>query len=78
MANEIRKLAEQVSKAAVDIETVIVEMNDESRLVNDALKETVKETGQGMTELQKSKPSFTTINDQVMELNDVIDQIKTQ
>lgn len=78
VANEIRKLAEQVSKAAVDIETVIVEMNDESRLVNDALKETVKETGQGMTELTKSKTSFTTINDQVMELNDVIDQIKAQ
>ena len=49
-----------MSKAAVDIETVIVEMNDESRLVNDALKETVKETGQGMTELTKSKTNFTT------------------
>ncbi|MGM0523217.1 MAG: methyl-accepting chemotaxis protein [Bacillota bacterium] len=78
VANEIRKLAEQVSKAAVDIETVIVEMNDESRLVNHALKETVKETGQGMTELTKSKTNFTTINDQVTELNDVIEQMKTQ
>ncbi len=78
VANEIRKLADQVSKAAVDIETVILEMKDESRLVNDALKETVKETGQGMTELTKSKTNFTTINDQVTQLNDVIEQMKTQ
>lgn len=78
VANEIRKLADQVSKAAVDIETVIIEMNDESRLVNDALKETVKETGQGMAELTKSKTNFTTINDQVTELNDVIEQMKMQ
>jgi methyl-accepting chemotaxis protein len=78
VANEIRKLADQVSKAAVDIETVILEMNDESRVVNNALKETVKETGQGMTELTKSKTNFTTINDQVTELNDVIEQMKNQ
>ncbi|GEM01698.1 Methyl-accepting chemotaxis protein [Halolactibacillus halophilus] len=78
VANEIRKLAEQVSKAAVDIETVIVEMNDESHFVNHALKETVKETGRGMTELTKSKTNFTTINDQVTALNDVIDQMKAQ
>lgn len=78
VANEIRKLADQVSKAAVDIETVILEMNNESRLVNEALKETVKETGQGMAELTKSKTNFTTIHDQVTELNDVIEQMKSQ
>lgn len=78
VADEIRKLADQVSKAAVDIETVIVEMNNESGYVNTSLKETAKETEQGMKELSQSKENFTTINHQINQLSNVIETMKRQ
>lgn len=78
VANEIRKLADQVSKAAVNIETVIVEMNNESGYVNTSLKETAKETEQGMKELSQSKENYTTINHQISQLSNVIETMKKQ
>ncbi|PXW91684.1 methyl-accepting chemotaxis protein [Streptohalobacillus salinus] len=77
VADEIRKLAEQVSDSAVEIQTVVKEMTAESTLVKASLTETELEAEKGMAELKTMQGYFTKINEQIKQINQsvaVVDQ----
>lgn len=69
VANEIRKLAEQVSESAVDIANVIGEMQQESKELGHSLHETFEKADKGVAVIKESANFFADIKKEVATMN---------
>ncbi|MCZ0701792.1 methyl-accepting chemotaxis protein [Natronobacillus azotifigens] len=69
VANEIRKLAEQVSGSAVDIANVISEMQQESKELGHSLHETFEQADKGVAVIKESANFFADIKKEVATMN---------
>lgn len=72
VADEIRKLAEQVSTSAIDIAQVIGNMQQEAARLKTALESTYEQAGRGVEEIQQTVTYFTTIKDEVSNMTGYI------
>lgn len=75
VANEIRKLAEQVSRSAIDISKVIKAMQKESTALESVLYLTAQQTNQGMTDVKDTKIFFDDITAEISAMNQSISDV---
>ncbi|WP_112181256.1 MULTISPECIES: methyl-accepting chemotaxis protein [Paraliobacillus] len=77
VADEIRKLAEQVSLSAVDIAEVINQMQQESKSLAVSLDGAHKQVNKGVTQIKQSATYFSTIKNEVTQMNQRIATVTT-
>lgn len=75
VANEIRKLAQEVSLSAVDISEVIQGMEIEASDLGQSLNATSEKADKGLKEIKDSAQYFEEIKDEVAEMNKGISHI---
>ncbi|GGM22201.1 hypothetical protein GCM10011351_05110 [Paraliobacillus quinghaiensis] len=75
VADEIRKLAEQVSLSAVDISEVINHMQKESESLAVSLDGAYQQADKGVTQIKESAIYFTTIKEEVTQMNQRISSV---
>ncbi|MCM3758004.1 methyl-accepting chemotaxis protein [Sporosarcina aquimarina] len=87
VADEVRKLAEQVSHSVTDISGIVERIQGETKSVSNALAKGYKEVEQGTEQLQLTKGTFNKISKAVLKmdeniktvgnnLNDIVDNTK--
>ncbi|WP_188206870.1 methyl-accepting chemotaxis protein [Alkalibacillus aidingensis] len=74
VADEVRKLAEQVSDSVTDITDIVSTIQNESSVVTESLKGGYKEVEQGTQQIKLTGEKFAGINEGITE---VVDSIKT-
>ena len=62
VADEVRKLAEQVSTSVADITEIVTGIQNESSLVAESLQDGYKEVKQGTTQIKTTQETFAGIN----------------
>ncbi|CQR46765.1 Methyl-accepting chemotaxis protein McpC [Paraliobacillus sp. PM-2] len=72
VANEIKKLAEQVSVSAIDIAQVMSKMQQESNRLQQSLKHTYEQADKGVQDIKESASYFSTIMNEVEGMNNHI------
>lgn len=70
VADEVRKLAEQVSVSVDDITEIVGNIQNESTIVADSLQESYKEVEQGTLQIKKTGETFNQISDAVTNMVD--------
>ncbi|MDL4841855.1 methyl-accepting chemotaxis protein [Aquibacillus sp. LR5S19] len=75
VADEVRKLAEQVSLSVTDITTIVGNIKSESSLVTESLKDGYKEVEEGTSQIQSTGETFAEINSSVKDMADKIQTI---
>ncbi|WP_233879334.1 methyl-accepting chemotaxis protein [Virgibacillus halodenitrificans] len=73
VADEVRKLAEQVASSVTDITNIVESIQNESSIVTDSLESGYQEVKQGTNQIQETGERFNRIEDAV---NDVVSSIK--
>ncbi|WP_425447872.1 methyl-accepting chemotaxis protein [Dethiothermospora halolimnae] len=73
VAEEIRKLAEEVSINVIDISEIIKNMQNESSVVTESLDSTYQQVKKGREQIKITGEYFNNIN---LEINEMIDKIK--
>jgi len=68
VADEVRKLAEQVSVSVTDITDIVNNIQRETLFVSDSLKEGYKEVEQGKTQIESTGETFEGISTAVIEM----------
>lgn len=68
VADEVRKLAEQVSESVTDITEIVANIQSESTVVADSLQDGYKEVERGTTQIETTGQTFGNISDAVMEM----------
>ncbi|KMY52207.1 chemotaxis protein [Peribacillus loiseleuriae] len=68
VADEVRKLAEQVSTSVTDITDIVASIQDESSLVTESLQDGYKEVKQGTIQIETTRETFAGINSAVTEM----------
>lgn len=68
VADEVRKLSEQVSASVADITTIVGDIQSESSAVADSLQEGYKEVEMGTSQIQTTGDTFDTINTALEEM----------
>ncbi|MBS4195714.1 methyl-accepting chemotaxis protein [Lederbergia citri] len=74
VADEVRKLAEQVSNSVADITGIVAGIQNESSIVTDSLQAGYKEVAQGTNQIESTKETFEKISSAVTEM---VENIKT-
>jgi methyl-accepting chemotaxis protein len=74
VADEVRKLAEQVGESVTDITGIVTNIQSETSVVTDSLKEGYKEVEDGMQQISATGEKFDGISTAV---HDVVDSIQT-
>ncbi|MBA9026369.1 methyl-accepting chemotaxis protein [Peribacillus huizhouensis] len=69
VADEVRKLAEQVSTSITDITDIVAGIQDESSLVAESLYDGYKEVNQGTIQIKTTRETFAKINSAVTEMS---------
>ncbi|SHN36078.1 methyl-accepting chemotaxis protein [Gracilibacillus kekensis] len=77
VADEVRKLAEQVSDSVSDITGIVSRIQTESTDVSNSLEEGYSEVEQGTTQILTTQETFTEINDSVKNMVDRMKHITT-
>ncbi|SDB83045.1 methyl-accepting chemotaxis protein [Pelagirhabdus alkalitolerans] len=77
VADEVRKLAEDVSNSVREITTIINGIQTETNTVVNALENGYKEVNEGTTQLAKTGENFTSINDSINQMVAKIDKVTT-
>lgn len=77
VADEVRKLAEQVSSSVTDITGIVADIQDESGDVAESLRDGYTEVKQGTDQVRDTKETFLQIHDAVEEMVNHIDQVST-
>lgn len=72
VADEVRKLAEQVSYSVTDITHIVSDIQNESSDVTESLQSGYKEVTVGTHQIQSTQSTFTEINDAVQEMAEKI------
>ncbi|MGE8080082.1 methyl-accepting chemotaxis protein [Peribacillus loiseleuriae] len=72
VADEVRKLAEQVSTSVTDITDIVAGIQDESSLVTQSLQDGYKEVKQGTIQIKMTRETFAGINSAVTEMTNSI------
>ncbi len=75
VADEVRKLAEQVSFSVQDITKIVVNIQQESNAVVDSLQLGYKEVGSGTKQMEQTEETFNEIFEAVSSMNNDIQQI---
>ncbi|WP_217588136.1 methyl-accepting chemotaxis protein [Lentibacillus saliphilus] len=70
VADEVRKLAEQVSDSVSDITDIVTRIQSESTVVTDSLQIGYKEVEEGTNQIEKTGVKFSDINQAVMNMVD--------
>jgi len=68
VADEVRKLAEQVSTSVADITNIVTGIQNESMIVSESLKEGYKEVTQGTSQINTTRETFEQINLAITEV----------
>jgi methyl-accepting chemotaxis protein len=68
VADEVRKLAEQVSESVTDITNIVNNIQNESNFVSDSLQDGYKEVAQGKAQIQSTGETFEGINGAVTQM----------
>lgn len=68
VADEVRKLAEQVSESVTDITNIVNNIQNESNLVSGSLQDGYKEVAQGKAQIQLTGETFEGINGAVTQM----------
>ena len=68
VADEVRKLAEQVSRSVTDITEIVAGIQNESSLVASALQDGYKEVVLGTAQIESTQETFAGINASIMEM----------
>lgn len=77
VADEVRKLAEQVSHSVTDISGIVERIQGETKGVSDALADGYKEVEQGTEQLQLTKGTFNKISEAVLKMDENIKTVGT-
>ncbi|MBM7542456.1 methyl-accepting chemotaxis protein [Amphibacillus cookii] len=75
VANEIRKLAEQVSHSSVDISNVINGIKEASSLLVQTLNHTASQSHDSLEQIKQTKESFDDIRKQMLAMNQTIEAV---
>ncbi|UOQ83672.1 methyl-accepting chemotaxis protein [Gracilibacillus salinarum] len=75
VADEVRKLAEQVSESVSDITGIVSRIQSESTGVSDSLEEGYQEVEKGTSQILMTQDTFTEINDSVKDMADRMENI---
>lgn len=75
VADEVRKLAEQVSDSVTDITETVESIQSESTFVTESLQVGYKEVEQGTNQIRETEETFVSIHDAVTEMAESITQI---
>lgn len=75
VADEISKLAEQVSLSAVDIAAVINQMQEESKSLAVSLDGAYQQADKGVTQIKESATYFLTIKEEIVQMNKRIETV---
>ncbi|WP_163972076.1 methyl-accepting chemotaxis protein [Oceanobacillus halotolerans] len=73
VADEVRKLAEQVSESVTDITEIVTSIQDETNLVTESLQGCYQEVREGTDQIRTTGEKFNGIRD---ALNDMVDNVK--
>src|SRR5699024_4194813 len=68
VADEVRKLAEQVSVSVTDITTIVTSIQNESSMVTESLEGGYKEVEQGTTQIEATGEKFNGINTSITNM----------
>ncbi|MCT2534398.1 methyl-accepting chemotaxis protein [Aquibacillus koreensis] len=77
VADEVRKLAEQVSESVTDITSIVGNIKNESSVVTESLQNGYKEVEHGTTQIQSTGKTFGAINRAVKDMASNISVITT-
>ncbi|WP_420827531.1 methyl-accepting chemotaxis protein [Amphibacillus cookii] len=77
VADEVRKLAEQVTVSASDITEIVTTIQSESSVVTDTLQSGYKQVEQGTTEMTKTNDKFNEISYSVTDMVGRIDTVSS-
>lgn len=77
VAEEVRQLAEQVSKSVTNITTIVSSIQNESSVVMDYLREGYSEVAQGSSQILKTGEAFSQINNSIGQMLDSLGIIST-
>lgn len=77
VADEVRKLAEQVTMSASDITEIVTTIQSESSVVTDTLQSGYKQVEQGTEEMTKTNDKFNEISESVTDMVGSIDTVST-
>lgn len=75
VANEVKKLAQQVSKLSTDIEGIINEINHEADAVYQSLHQGYDDVTNGLTQIKKTQITFLDIDQSIQEVSHSITDI---
>lgn len=75
VADEVRKLAEQVSDSVTDITETVENIQSESTFVTESLQVGYQEVEQGTNQIRETEETFVSIHDAVTEMAESISQI---
>ncbi|WP_188207035.1 methyl-accepting chemotaxis protein [Alkalibacillus aidingensis] len=77
VADEVRKLAEQVSNSVGDITTIVDNIQSESKQVTTSLESGYQEVEEGSEQIKNTQQTFIKINDAITEVVGKIQEIST-
>jgi len=75
VADEVRKLAEQVSTSVADITHIVAGIQSETSLVTESLQDGYNEVKQGTTEINTTRETFASISSAVTEMVNSINTV---
>lgn len=73
VADEVRKLAEQVGYSVNDITTIVANIQQDFDVVTSSLEDGYQEVKEGTTQIKATSETFTTISDSI---NDVVESVQ--
>lgn len=73
VADEVRKLAEQVGYSVNDITTIVTNIQQDFDVVTSSLEDGYQEVKEGTTQIKATSETFTTISDSI---NDVVESVQ--
>jgi methyl-accepting chemotaxis protein len=76
VADEVRRLSEQVSMSVTDITTIVKKIQVETTAVTESLEDGYQEVQQGTNQIIHTRETFTDINEAIMEMVDSIRVVK--
>ena len=77
VADEVRKLAEQVSDSVTDITGIVTNIQNESSVVVDALQNGYQEVEQGTEQIEVTNEKFNGINEAIMKMANHIQSVSS-
>lgn len=78
VAEEVRKLAEESSKSALEIETLISNIQQETSSVVDIMDEAIKEVSSGVSAVNGTEISFNSIFEEVSKVSHQVDALTSE